>query len=160
MRRRFARLAALLETADGQFQTISDEVTKYASSVAADLKRTSAEVAIDGTSVCQLISSDPDVRGLDEEISRESGRPLGKAEPYMCSQTAEYLLDVGLTTTTAVKRIVCENRERIVEAALIRLSRGIRTLWGRYRITLCGSFEIERRARTHPAFRIRSVSVG
>lgn len=124
IRRRFARLAALLETADEQFAMIDEQVAEYKSKVSEKLKGDDPDIAIDGTSVFELITSDPVIVELEQAISEKSGRPLRPTEPYMCSQTADFLRDAGLTTVAQVHEVIRRNNEKIISVALRRLSKG------------------------------------
>jgi ppGpp synthetase/RelA/SpoT-type nucleotidyltranferase len=124
VKRRFARLAALLETADDEFAGLKKDLARYTDKVSAELKTNQPNVAIDGPSVSQLLKSDPLVVACEAEIAKRSNRPFIQADPRKYSQLADYLHSVGITTVSALHDFLRPNKKAIVRVALDRLSRG------------------------------------
>lgn len=77
-RRRFSRLAGLLEIADDEFQTLRDEVAEYQASVNEEIDKAPESVPIDQDSIAALISSNDSLRELDEYIAGVLGKNLIK----------------------------------------------------------------------------------
>ncbi len=124
VKRRFFRLAALLETADDEFAGIKNDLREYASHVSAELDNPQAAVQIDGTSISELIKSDPLVSQCDKAIAASSGRPLRASDEMMASALATQLHSVGITTVAKLRTTLAGRKEAIVQVAAERVSRG------------------------------------
>jgi GTP pyrophosphokinase len=122
VKRRFSRLAALLETADDEFAGIKADLRDYAQDVSTDLEDPEADIQIDGTSIAELIKSDPLVKECDTAISKRSGRPLGPADDGMCSGLAMQLHSVGITSVEKLRQTIAAHKEAIITVALQRIS--------------------------------------
>jgi putative GTP pyrophosphokinase len=122
VKRRFARLAAILETADNEFAGVKNDLTQYATKISAQLKTAQPNVAIDGPSVSELIKSDPLVVECDNEISQRSNKPLFPSDPQKSASIANYLHTVGITTVTALRDFLQPNRDAIIRVAVDRVS--------------------------------------
>lgn len=68
IRRKFSRLAGLLELADEQFDEIKKQIEHYSSKVAKKIITKPKEVAIDNISMKTYILNSPLIKELDEEI--------------------------------------------------------------------------------------------
>lgn len=68
-RRRFSRLAGLLEIADDEFETLRNEIAQYQSSVNKDISKAPESVPIDQDSILALIRSNKIIRDLDQRIA-------------------------------------------------------------------------------------------
>jgi putative GTP pyrophosphokinase len=77
-RRRFSRLAGLLEIADDEFRRLRDELDRYRRDVQERIKRNPKEVKIDKDSLSAFFASNSLVHVLDEEISSLTRLPLQK----------------------------------------------------------------------------------
>jgi putative GTP pyrophosphokinase len=73
VRRRFSRLAGLLEVADDEFGRLRDDVAAYQSSVEKDLKASPEEVPINRDSIAAFVSSNSLVASLDEDLATSVG---------------------------------------------------------------------------------------
>ena len=67
-RRRFSRLAGLLELADVEFKEIRKELTAYEKDLPSKIEHEPADVDIDKISLRMFIGSSPIVKALDQEI--------------------------------------------------------------------------------------------
>ena len=76
IRRKFSRLASLLETADGDFCEIRDELTKYLDEATSKLVESPADLELDDVTIRALIEEDVLVKEVDSEIARAAGRSL------------------------------------------------------------------------------------
>lgn len=124
VKRRFARLAALLEMADDEFAGIKHDLTEYTTKVSAELKTPEPNVAIDGASVLELIKSDPLVAQCEAQIAKLSKRPFTDAEPPKSSLLADFLHTVGITTVRALHDFLRPNKDAVIRVAVDRLSLG------------------------------------
>lgn len=103
LRRRFSRLAGLLEIADSEFQEIREEMREYRQRLAQELREKPAEVSINVDSLLALIEASPVVRTADIRLKRPFGTRLIEppTRPY-ASGRAEELLRLGLLTADDV----------------------------------------------------------
>lgn len=72
LRRRFSRVAGLLELADEEFHEIRDELRRYSEEVVAYMAKQPASVLLDSASVRVFIEREPLVKELDQAIARVS----------------------------------------------------------------------------------------
>lgn len=113
IRRRFSRLAALLETADDEFMRIRDELARYASEVRKDIDEKPREVLLDKVSLAVFIDRDATVRRMDKEMADFIGAGLKKASELVAEVYLERLSDVGMDTVEHL-RAALTKREKVV----------------------------------------------
>jgi putative GTP pyrophosphokinase len=96
IRRRFSRLAGLLEIADDEFVQIRREVTVYQEEASETIEQGSWDIEIDQDSLFSFAISSPEVRQLDNYIANAMPSKLGQRadRSYMGSQ-AERLTALG-----------------------------------------------------------------
>jgi ppGpp synthetase/RelA/SpoT-type nucleotidyltranferase len=73
IRRRFSRLAGLLEIADQEFRSIRDELENYAARVEDEIKAEPSQVGIDDVSLAAFIRHDELCRELDAVMAKDVG---------------------------------------------------------------------------------------
>jgi len=73
VRRRFSRLAGLLEMADQEFSGIRSELRAYEDSVTDRIEKNPQEVGIDKTSLSAFIEAGSVIRGLESRVEKEIG---------------------------------------------------------------------------------------
>jgi len=104
IRRRFARIASLLELADQEFSSIRAELHSYRARVRDGLREESGEVAVDVVSLAELVNT-PAVRALDARLAFVLGHRVAESLFY-----PEYLVgwlhQAGLSTTKTVLRAI------------------------------------------------------
>lgn len=76
IRRRFSRLAGLLEVADQEFAAIRDDLKDYEARVKSEVRNSPEVVGIDKVSLNAAFSQNPFIRSLDEQIARNVRRVL------------------------------------------------------------------------------------
>lgn len=91
IRRRFSRLAGLLELADQEFTTIRDELTAYSHEVIDLIRNKSAFVEVNAPSLQAFITESADIRALDKTISGTMGRTLVDPSIEACARTMNKL---------------------------------------------------------------------
>jgi ppGpp synthetase/RelA/SpoT-type nucleotidyltranferase len=151
VKRRFSRLAALLETADDEFAGIKLDLRQYAEHVSAELDNPKAELPIDATSIAELLKTDPLITECDTAIAVGSDRPLVPADDNMCSGLAMQLHSVGITTVEELRATITEHKAAIIAVAIGRTSHtprrpigsGISLLYTSYAV-LAQSRDVER----------------
>lgn len=102
IRRRFARVASLLEIADQEFVSIRRDLVTSRERARAMLDRREGELPIDLLSL-DALSRQPAVRELDRRIAAHLGKPLSD-EPFFPDYLVRVLRLSGLDTTADVTR--------------------------------------------------------
>ncbi|WDG18266.1 GTP pyrophosphokinase [Microbacterium sp. Clip185] len=119
LKRRFARLAGLLELADAEFDGISQQVADHVEQVSRQVADGDV-VPVDRDSIQALIASDGSIARADRDIAARTGAVIDHTPSGIYADArAEELLDVGLTNTSAV--IAALEKE---EAQLTRFAAG------------------------------------
>jgi len=113
IRRRFSRLAGLLEMGDQEFASIRNELANYAAHVEGDIKRKPSQVEVDDVSVAAFYRTDERCRELDEAMAKHLG--LNIEPPALNPQRlATQLRYVGVTTIDDLGRELAANRDLIL----------------------------------------------
>lgn len=100
LRRRFSRVASLLEIADEEFVSIRRDLEGYARTVEGALADPTRPSPVDVVAI-QALARRHEVRELDAAVAAQLGRPLG-AETYHPAYLARMLRLSGHATTTDV----------------------------------------------------------
>ena len=98
IRRRFSRLAGLLEIADDEFVRTRGELAAYASEVGKDIAERPTQVLIDRVSLAAFIQQDDTVRRVDEELAEWVGAQLREPSDSSVERQVERLRYVGMET--------------------------------------------------------------
>ncbi|MFZ2956925.1 MAG: hypothetical protein WA705_08560 [Candidatus Ozemobacteraceae bacterium] len=97
IRRRFSRIASLLEVADEEFVSIRRDLEAYEQSVKSAIADASKPVPLDGVSLLSIIN-EPVVRELDEGIASLLGKELSPS-PFFPAYLIKLLKLAGLKDT-------------------------------------------------------------
>jgi len=117
VRRRFARLAGLLELADKEFTGIRDQLEEYEHSVADRIELRPDLVAIDKVSLAAFVGNDPTVKRLDEAICARAGAELNQEPKASLESDVERISSLGIQTIEELKKLINEKAENIVDFA-------------------------------------------
>lgn len=122
LKRRFARLAGLLETADVEFDALTYEATRHAALVRAVVTG-GGKAAIDQDSIHALAMQDGVIRRADLAICAAVGATLEPTmHTVMASTRADELTLVGYSTTEEVEQDVADQFDGLVQFASSWLS--------------------------------------
>jgi putative GTP pyrophosphokinase len=115
MRRRFSRLAGLLEVADDEFRRLRQELDSYAARVGDQISRDPSSVKIDRPSLMAFVREDRQTRELDDQIARIWGRSLDE-EPFevYAERLVPWLNYVGIETIQDVRSALDTNSEIVL----------------------------------------------
>jgi putative GTP pyrophosphokinase len=121
IRRRFSRLAGLLELADQEFKNIRGELEKYAASVEDDIRIRPSQVEIDNVSLEAFMHTDPLYQDLinamaskiNARIDRDTGRDLATELRYVGIKTVEDLREALASN----KNLIFCQWARVIEGA-------------------------------------------
>jgi putative GTP pyrophosphokinase len=112
-RRRFSRLAGLLEIADDEFQTLRNEITTYKEDLSEGIDKTPESVRIDQDSVTALLRTNSDLQELDSYIAKALGVRLVEGEFASAGNLALELQLVGIETVAEVSRLLREKSNHL-----------------------------------------------
>src|SRR5690606_38795364 len=76
VRRRFSRLAGLLEIADNEFRRLRDELIVYAREVPKQIESAPSTVLLDDVSLASFIESNSELAAIDNQMAEVAGRDL------------------------------------------------------------------------------------
>jgi len=123
IRRRFSRLAGLLETGDEQFMVIRDELAAYASEVKRDIAQKPREVLLDKVSLATFIAQDTTVQAVDEQLAQAVEAKLIALPDQLTERYAERLRSVGMHTIEDVRAALVQ-RDSVIVRQYQRRARG------------------------------------
>lgn len=116
IRRRFSRLAGLLETADTEFIGIRDSLVDYEVNVRKEIVSSPSEVLIDQASLISYAKNSPIVAELDEAIAKISGSTIVNDYSSLARDIPK-LKFAGINTIGKLDKLLEENRESIIKFA-------------------------------------------
>lgn len=111
VRRRFSRIASLLEIADQEFMAVRQELQAYVSKLPVRLA-SGGDVALDSLSLPALLARE-DVHELDRAIAERLGRPLNDA-PFFPYYLVRMLHLCGINTVSDALERLASQRERVL----------------------------------------------
>lgn len=98
IRRRFSRLAGLLEVADEEFAAIRDDLSHYESKVQTEVTTAPEEVGIDNISLKAMFGQNQFIRETDTEFVQSAGATVDEDNEGLITFLSKGLLYVGITT--------------------------------------------------------------
>jgi len=110
LRRRFARLAGLLEIADAEFMGIRDQIKLYQTHVAEAIKTSPEEVFVDSDSLRTLVAQSKLVGQLDKKIAATLKAELSRTIK-ISNFPIVWLNRLGLSTIKAVEGSLVQNAD-------------------------------------------------
>ena len=114
LRRRFARLAGLLETADEEFTRIRDDLRNYEERVGEDISASPTQVTLDKASIMAFVAKSDLVRKLDSSIVGFAGAAIRNEGPFFFLGEAEKLARFGIRTIADLEGAL-HKRQAVVE---------------------------------------------
>jgi GTP pyrophosphokinase len=120
VRRRFSRLAGLLELADDEFLAIRDELSKYEEGISKEIRTSPGSVTVDRISIREFIMQDELVRRLDETIAQASQAtldPEGDMAKSYSNRLVSILSVLGVRDIREVTELLEQNKDVIIAFA-------------------------------------------
>jgi putative GTP pyrophosphokinase len=117
VKRRFSRLAGLLELADEEFMTIRDELAAYERELPERLADSSVDVPIDAESYVAFVNTDKVPRRIDSRIAGFVDSKLNDVAPQEIGERVAMMRYLGLATIGDIRKSLQENESLIVEVA-------------------------------------------
>lgn len=111
LRRRFSRIAGLLEIADAEFASLRNEVHAYDTEIGRNIRTRPESFAVDQATVLGLLTKDPEVSRIDSEIVRETAPEAERVvnTEYLSRLVVE-LRGLGFEEISELRRIFVDNR--------------------------------------------------
>lgn len=117
IRRRFSRLAGLLEIADAEFTSIRNQLAEYGEEVELAV-REGEEVEIDQVTLAAFIEQSPTVLRLDRIIAEGTGTSLTPATQEYAGRRAEELQKLHLPGLNVVRDLLERDGEQVAKFAI------------------------------------------
>ncbi len=122
IRRRFSRLAGLLEIGDSEFAHIRDDLAAYAERVTEDIQERPSSVGLDDVSLNAFITNDPTLIQLDKQIVEYLGAAL--RDEYNFQFLADVLRYAGIQTIEQLQTALETRKEFILKQYKSRVAVG------------------------------------
>ena len=117
IRRRFSRVASLLEIADQEFVSICSDLKQYEAMITGNLGVVpDGTLPIDRISLNSFIHS-PDVEAIDQAIAKLIGKTLDQ-EPFFPDYVLKMLRLSGLTTIASLHEELARNKDQLLSMVL------------------------------------------
>lgn len=123
VRRRFSRLAGLLELADQEFRTIREELTSYSSEVLDSIESAPADVDLNAVSLRALVDNNELIQRLDRSIAQAGRCKMRYLGIDNFSQEAARLAFFGIGTIDDLTSTLATHETTISEFARLWLIR-------------------------------------
>lgn len=127
LRRRFSRVAGLLEVADEEFKAIRRDAGEIDRREAREMSSAPAGVRISQTSIRKIISTDALVHRIDKAIAREARSLLIMPGGTYADARARDLADLGVADVRSLRRELERREVQVSEFARVWLSEGRHT---------------------------------
>lgn len=131
IRRRFTRIAGLLEVADSEFVEIKNGLKEYEESISKQIKDKPEEVYIDKLSLTMFIAENKNYREINQEISTQSGISFidaDGAEIWDISDLIKELNFLKIYTISQLEAKIIEKKDIIIKFAVdwLKPGKGVR----------------------------------
>lgn len=117
IRRRFSRLAGLLEIVDQEFERIRDELSKYEQEVPNQIARDSSAVPLDKASLTSFMSSSIVAKKLDRNIAKRRHRRVESLSSRLVELALVRLQALGVSSIREVEDGISKYHDEIVAFA-------------------------------------------
>lgn len=111
IRRRFARVAGLLEVADDEFVALRAELRRYEEEIGKKIASNPDDVGLDLPSLRSAYSSESAIASLDRAIADKAGAQLGDLTLDTLERALNRLLYVGIDKVAQLEKSTKENLE-------------------------------------------------
>jgi ppGpp synthetase/RelA/SpoT-type nucleotidyltranferase len=117
VRRRFSRLAGLLEVADAEFKGIRSDIDEYQAQIARSTPRDLAELPLDRDSLMAWVDADPDIRTLDVVVAADLGWLADRPNASYMSKRVEDFTWLGISSIAEVRELFLSKSDRVARFA-------------------------------------------
>lgn len=117
IRRRFSRLAGLLELADTEFGAIRNDLDRYIAALPTAISESADQLGIDKDSLLEFISKGDLISQLDQQLANVLGGTISGTASGWSSALAAEMQFWGLMTIADLEEKLEQSRTRLVEFA-------------------------------------------
>jgi putative GTP pyrophosphokinase len=118
IKRRFFKLAGLLEIADDEFTRLHDSLNKYKSSLEATLKEPGKEFPLNNETLRKYIQQSELIASIEKEISKNTGLEVKQYElPDEISNTVNRLFVLDIKSIKELDNLLQKNRKILIKIA-------------------------------------------
>jgi hypothetical protein len=129
IRRRFYRLAGLLEVADEEFAAIRNDLSQYESKVRTEVTTAPEEIGIDNISLKAMLEQNQFVREFDAQFAESAGTEVSGGGESLLTALSKGFPYVGIKTVQQLIESLRSHKELLIFYARTRLrSRGYKSL--------------------------------
>jgi len=117
IRRKFSRLAGLLELADDQFVQIRDDLKGYERAIRKNIRKKPENIGIDAVTIFEYANKSQKLKELDEKVAQLTSfqlRPLDKGD---AGRHVKYLQYFGIESISELEQELIENEDSILRRA-------------------------------------------
>lgn len=129
VKRRFSRLAGLLELADEEFMTIRKEIDQYERALPKRLEECSDDVALDAESYVVFVNTDEVVTRIDQRIAKNANGTLTSTNTRIIDRRVSQMRFFGFRFVGEIKKALAENEVLVSEVAERWLGRQLTLAW-------------------------------
>ncbi len=122
IRRRFTRIAGLLELADTEFDSIRNRLSDYKEEVSKRIIEEPTEVLIDKLSLSSFLQEQYLVKDILQQISDRTGTMVIDDYNWSLSTVLSELDYLGINTISELESLLVKNREIVTEWAILWLT--------------------------------------
>ncbi|MCA7993057.1 hypothetical protein LGM63_20640 [Burkholderia cepacia] len=117
VKRRFSRLAGLLELADEEFMTIRKEIDEYERILPERLEESSDDVALDAESYVLFVNTDEVVTRIDQRIAQDANAILSETNTRIIDRRVSQMRFFGYRFVGEIKKALVANEALVSEVA-------------------------------------------
>lgn len=132
VKRRFARVASLLELADSEFTAIRSQLSSYEQALPSKIASDPSTALIDLPALILLVGTDVEIRRLDSDVCNAGGGTLEEANPDQLGSMVDRLRFFGISTVGELRATASQHRNLVgkfaeywLEKDLGEVNRGI-----------------------------------
>lgn len=118
LRRRFSRLAGLLELADEEFVAIRNALNSYKEKLPQEIRESPSEVTLDKLSLIEFLATNETIKAIDTKIASFFGARL-RDKSDMIEHDLECLKFFGIQTISQLKAVLTQNESTISDFSRI-----------------------------------------
>ncbi|XKH02154.1 hypothetical protein LG325_05055 [Marinobacter nauticus] len=114
IRRKFSRLAGLLELADDQFVQIRDDLIGYENAIRRNIGKDPENIGIDAVTIFEYVNRSQKLKELDEKVAQLASLDLKPLDKGDAGRHVKYLEYFGIESISELEQELIENEDFIL----------------------------------------------